>query len=133
MNCVYWCADIGFSFEACTAMSPSKEEFDNDSFVPAVVARSRQEAEEYCLLFSDHDIPAQIGDEDSLDDEKCQSCGIVTGVPVLVTKGMLDEAAEVLANREDLEGFQIDEDDDQDEDDAELASWMTSRRTWMSP
>ena len=88
----------------------AEEEYTN--FVPAVVARSAAEAEEYYQLLSDHDIPAMIGDEDIEvgKDEDLKSAkrrGMSRGVPVLVPDVMLDEASEVIADREDL-----DEDED---------------------
>lgn len=98
-----------------------KEEFgiskkDRHGFVPVMVVRSREEAEEYCQLFSDHDIPAKMGDDDSVE----SGLSAVGGIPVLVEREMLGEAKEIIADREDLEEFQVvDDDDDQDNEDDE--------------
>jgi len=86
---------------------------DRHGFVPVVVVRTRAEAEEYCQLFSDHDIPAKMGDGDS--DET--DAPAIDGVPVLVEEDRLDEAKEIIADREDLEEFQAADDEDELDDD----------------
>ncbi len=95
-------------------MSP--EEQKHSGFVPVVMARSKDEAEQYCELLSDHDIPAMVGDDD-----QCDSCpngnnrpharGMIRGVPVLVPEEMLDEAGQVIADREDVDEFMVDSDE----------------------
>jgi hypothetical protein len=98
---------------------PSEEE--HPGFVPVIMARSPEEAEEYCQLFEDHDIDVVVGDED-LEDRvvkgKIASRPPVGAIPILVAEDMLDEAREVLADREDVE-FQLagDEDDEYDDED----------------
>jgi len=100
----------------------------DDDYVPALFARNMEEAEEYCELLSDHDIPARAGtDEEPLDqadpDHRAAGRrGMTHGVPVLVPESLLDEASEVIADREDFAGFDDDEDDEEeDEDDYGLA------------
>jgi hypothetical protein len=119
------------------AMSVDDDAYDPDSlgqesgsYVPAFFARDQEEAEEYCELLSDHDIPARCeSDGDSLadadeDDEDEQRAagrrGMTHGVPVLVPENLLDEASEVIADREDFADFDDDEDDEDDEDDYDL-------------
>jgi hypothetical protein len=117
----------------------AQEEFESEEnytdFVPAVFARSPQEAEMYRELLEDHDIPAVVGaDEEDLDkakdkDEPVEEEGkkkktrphsMSHGVPVLVPEALLDEASEVIADREDLADFEEDElEEDEDEDDEE--------------
>ena len=99
---------------------PSEDE--RCGYVPVIMARSRQEAEEYCQLFEDHDIDVVMGDEDLDDTEvkgKLPSSLPVGGIPILVAEDMLDEAREVLADREDVEDFALadDEDEFEEEDD----------------
>ena len=87
------------------------------SFVPAVFARSPEEAEVYCELLGDHEIPAVVGDEDSLSGGRHPACHEMTqGLPVLVPEPMLDEAGEVIAGREEAEDLLSVNDDDPNED-----------------
>ena len=76
-------------------------------FVPAVFARSVEEAERYQELLDDHDIPALIGEN---------SGGMTRGVPVMVPEVYLDEASEIIADRGELEEFDLLEEDLEDED-----------------
>jgi hypothetical protein len=98
-------------------------EAESGEFVPAFFARDLHEAEEYCELLSDHDIPARAGVDEELaqgDSEQrvAGRRGMTHGVPVLVPETLLDEASEVIADREDLAGFEEDElEEDEDEDD----------------
>ncbi|MCE5326999.1 MAG: hypothetical protein LLG01_11365 [Planctomycetaceae bacterium] len=100
-------------------------------FVPAVFARSVEEAEDYRALLDDHDIPAIIGSDDELVETEDQQHrmarkgGMTQGVPVLVPEVLLDEASEIIADRQDDEEFRKGEDDlfdDEDEDDEEDAT-----------
>ena len=105
------------------------ESFDKDDYVPAFFARSLAEAEEYCELLSDHEIPARTGlDEELLvdadpDHRAASRLGMTHGVPVLVPESLLDEASEVIADREDLAEFEEEseeadeQEDEEDEDD----------------
>jgi len=97
------------------------EASDDDDYVPAFFARNIDEAEEYCELLSDHDIPARAGlDEELLteadpDQRAASRLGMTHGVPVLVPERLLDEASEVIADREDLGDFDIDDEEEADE------------------
>lgn len=110
-------------------MSAEDEEFTfpepSEDFVPAVFARSMEQAEMFCELLNDHDIPATVG-ELSGDEEAGVTRGgrsMAHGVPVLVPEALLDEAGEVIAEREDAEGqFDLgaEELEDEDEEDDEF-------------
>ena len=89
-----------------------------DSLVPAVFARSPEEAEVYCELLNDHEIPAVIGDEDSLTGgQHPVRHGMTRGLPVLVPEPMLDEAGAVIASREEAEVLLASNDDDDPDED----------------
>ena len=98
---------------------------DHEQFVPAVFARSAAEAEVYCELLNDHDIPAIVGDEDHHDQDQDEDGldrdGMTHGVPVLVPDALLDDAGEIIAVQEELDEFapakSEEPDDDEDEDD----------------
>lgn len=81
----------------------------DENYVPVVMARDRDEAEEYRQLLSDHDIVARLSDEneDGMDEEHLQAreLGMGHGVAVLVPDVFLDEASEVIADHEDVEDF----------------------------
>jgi hypothetical protein len=95
-------------------------------FVPAVFARSFEEAERYRELLDDHDIPAIIGNDEEDEEKvgkKSKGRGMTRGVPVLVPEVLLDEASEVIADREEIDEFETAEDDlaeDEDEEDDEF-------------
>jgi len=101
------------------------ESFDKDDYVPAFFARNIAEAEEYCQLLGDHEIPARAGlDEELLadadpDHRAASRRGMTHGVPVLVPESLLDEASEVIADREDLDEFGEGEEDDVEDDEDE--------------
>jgi len=101
------------------------ESFDKDDYVPAFFARNLAEAEEYCELLSDHEIPARAGlDEELLadadpDHHAASRRGMTHGVPVLVPESLLDEASEVIADREDLDEFEDDEEEEEEEEEDE--------------
>lgn len=97
-------------------------------FVPAVVARSADEAEQYRELLDDHDIPAIIGTDEDLpgqddNDDKAQREHIVgRGIPVLVPGTLLDEASGVIADRQEFNNFLPGEHEfEAEDDDDELA------------
>jgi hypothetical protein len=109
---------------------PSEEE--HPGFVPVITARTRKEAEEYRQLFEDHDIDVIVGDED-LEEQDMKGTRLphpppLGGIAILVAEDMADEAREVLADRENVEEFQVvaeeddefDEEDDDDEDELDL-------------
>ena len=112
-------------------MAQDQEPFDQPDelaeFVPAVVARSFEEAERYRDLLDDHDIPAILGTDEEVDqmgDEDrrlARRRGITHGIPVLVPETLLDEASEIISDREAFEIFQDEEDEfDEEEEDEEL-------------
>ncbi len=109
-------------------LEPLEPEASGDGdYVPAFFARNIGEADEYCELLSDHDIPTRAGlDEELLieadpDHRAASRLGMTHGVPVLVPERLLDEASEVIADREDLSDFEVDDEDDMDDvDDDEV-------------
>ncbi len=99
---------------------PSGEEYTD--FVPVVFARSPEEAERYQELLSDHDIPAMTGGDGDSGGDVAQSAnsssgGMSRGVPVMVPDVLLDEASEIIADREDVDEFALEEDEVEEEDD----------------
>lgn len=100
---------------------------DAAEFVPAVLARSVEEAQRYRELLDDHDIPAILGTDDELadmedeDQRLARLAGITHGVPVLVPESLLDEANEIISDRETFEGFEDDADEFDDDEDDEIA------------
>jgi len=97
---------------------------DDSDFLPVVFARSIDQAELYRELLNDHDIPALVGTDGNIDPKASgvsRRKGMTHGVPVLVPESMLDEASEVIADREDVDEFGLaDEDDLEDEEEEEL-------------
>ena len=107
-------------------MAPNEDELipaedPHADFVPALIARTHEEAEGYCDLLNDHDIPAVIGDKAAQDAAGLadRRRGMTRGVPVLVPEVLLDEASEIIADREDDEEFRLEDDElaEDDEDD----------------
>lgn len=102
--------------------SPQEEA---SGFVAVLIARSVKRAEQFCELLDDHDIPAIIGaggELAELEDAGNVSAGpddVSRGVPVLVPESMLDEASQIIADREDfgnvVEGELEEEEDEDDE------------------
>ncbi len=101
------------------------ESFDKDDYVAAFFAKNIVEAEEYCELLSDHDIPARAGLDGELladvdpEHRAASRRGMTHGVPVLVPESLLDEASEVIADREDFDEFEDDEEDEEEEEEDE--------------
>ena len=102
-------------------------------FVLAVLARNQAEAEQYRELLNDHDIPAVIRAETAEvvktgePDEQADAADppprrqMTHGVPIMVPDAMLDEASEIIADREEFAEFDEEDDDlDEDEDEDEL-------------
>ncbi|MCD6364452.1 MAG: hypothetical protein J7M14_01115 [Planctomycetes bacterium] len=75
------------------------EEFED--FVVAVVARSMEEAEAYCELLADRDIPTIIGERGAIDASRGDST--INGVSVLVPEMLLDEAGIIISGREEAD------------------------------
>jgi hypothetical protein len=93
---------------------------EHDDFVPAVFARSMEEAEDYRQLLDDHDIPAIIGAEEEPSRPSLRSLrGVTRGLPVLVPEAMLDEASEVIAERDNADEFGLDREDADEEEEEE--------------
>lgn len=103
--------------------TPDPGQSDNQDFVPVIVARSLGNAEMFRELLEDHDIPSILGTEedfpgstggaDEEEDEDSPDTTMTRGVPVLVPEGLLDEAGEIIADREDFEDL---EEEDLDEE-----------------
>jgi hypothetical protein len=109
-------------------MAWEEEEIDassDDQYVPAVFARSEDEAEELRQLLEDHGIEAVLGDEDDSSppsaDPDTTHGAITHGVAVLVPEMYLDEASEIIADREDADEFESDAEAEEDEEDDEFA------------
>ena len=90
-------------------------------YVPAVYARSPEQAERYRQLLEDHDVPAII-DEDYQPPEPHSGPGLRGALPVLVPESLLEEAKGYIADAEDMNDLIEDEDyldEDEDEDEFE--------------
>ncbi len=93
-------------------------------FVSAVFARTSEEAERYRDLLEDHDIPAIIDASGGKGDDEDAAGGVGKmrrGFSVMVPETLLDEATEIIANRETLSELELADEPDKDEDD-ELAN-----------
>ncbi len=108
-------------------MAWEEDEIDassDDEYVPVVFARSLDEAEELRQLLEDHGIEAVLGDEsDAAVAENSDTTidAISHGVAVLVPDMYLDEASEIIADREDADEFEPeDEEEGEEEDDDEF-------------
>ena len=93
-------------------------------FVPAVFARDSDDAQSYVALLKDHEIPAIVGagqtpQESDQPEEAPAARRLTRGVPVLVPDALLDEASEIIADRENLSeyGLTEPEESDAEEDD----------------
>ena len=107
--------------------TPDPGQSDNQDFVPVIVARSLDNAEMFRELLEDHDIPSILGTEEDFpgaadgaeEDEDSSNTAMIQGVPVLVPEGLLDEAGEIIADREDFED--LDDEEDVDEEDEKVS------------
>ena len=87
-----------------------------DEYVPAVFAHSQKEADMYHQLLLDHEIESIVGYKDTECPEDAIE-GMTHGLPVLVLESYLDEASEIIADRDDQDEFEEDEfENDEDED-----------------
>jgi hypothetical protein len=101
---------------------PSFRDSDGElgDFVPAVFARSLEEAEEYRQLLDDHDIPAIVADEDQSAGPPGQPPprkGFSRGVPVLVPEALLEEAGDVIAEHGEGDAFGLEEKEEDETED----------------
>ncbi len=101
--------------------SGKKGNGEHANMVPVVFARNEEEALEYQELLSDHDIVAtftmsNVNTEEADEDSDLRS-RMSRGIPVMVPEVLLDEASEIIADREDSEDFALDDDDFDDDDD----------------
>ena len=97
-----------------------------DDFVPVVYARDEEDADQYRQLLEDHDIEVVLGDEDweGLAVDELDPGGSRQGLPVLVHATFLEEATEIIADREDDEGFVAEDEEavhEVEDDDFDLA------------
>lgn len=92
------------------------EEEELGGYVPVAYGVGLGEAQWYCQLLEDHDIPARV-DEDYSGPTFIAGKDVPAGVPVLVPESMLEEAKDVIAEVEEVGAF---DDEDELEDDDEL-------------
>ena len=88
---------------------------DLGGYVPVVYAHSFEQADWYCQLLEDHDIPA-ITDEDYEPPPGSKSDRHHRGVPILVPESMLADARECISQLDETESFCEDNDIDEAED-----------------
>jgi len=109
----------------------------SEEFVSAVVARSPEEAQRYRDLLEDHGIPALIeAENEGAGAEPPVPRSLRQGIPVLVPEALLDEASEVIADRENLDEFELAEEEDQEdeeEDDDELGMGQIEEADDLEP
>lgn len=89
---------------------------DHDGYVPVVYAEDLDEAERYCQLLEDHDIPA-IVDEDYEGLDTPDGVDIHQGVAVLAPEIFRDEAGGLIQRFEEMDPM-IDENGEFIQDDA---------------
>lgn len=93
----------------------------HSNFVPVVLARNEEEAMEYQELLGDHDIFATFtmsGNDGGINADALRS-QMSRGIPVMVPDVLLDEASEIIADREDVDEFAVDGEGFDDDDDCE--------------
>jgi len=121
----------------------SPEEGMSD-FVPAVFARSEEEAEQFRKLLDDHDIPAVIATDDEitggedLEPRPARLGRMTQQMAVLVPEVLLGEASQVIADFEDSADFQaagdeFDEDEQAEEDEFGPQAEPADQRLIVSP
>ena len=101
-------------------------------YVPAVFARSPDQAEVFCDLLNDQDVPAIVAADEAHgqnddDEDHTHTPGIPQGVPVLVPEALLDEASEIIADHEDMDEFEVNEEGGQkhlDDDDVHADDFL---------
>lgn len=106
-------------------MSPDDDEITDGNhpgqgeFVPAVIARTLDEAEALREFLEDHDIPVLLGRQPVEGNAKGRGSAAARGVAVLVPEELLDEASEIIAECDEMDEYEADEDEDLEEDDEE--------------
>ncbi len=103
-----------------------------DELVPVLFAGSMEEAEDLCQLLEDHGVKASldsdqydgnapVDEKDEKNEEEDKDDEVAHGVPVFVSKTNLEEANEVISERDDdIDEFALGDDDlDKDVDDDE--------------
>ncbi len=83
--------------------------------MPVAYAHSFEQADWYCQLLEDHDIPA-ITDEDYKPPPGGKSDHHHRGVPILVPESMLADATECIQQLDEMENFGEEDDTDEAED-----------------
>lgn len=99
---------------------------DFGGYVPVVYAHSFEQADWYCQLLEDHDIPA-IMDED-YEPPPARSKRQHSGVPILVPESMLTDAKECISQLDEMESFCEEDDDDESEDELGPADGFETER-----
>ena len=86
---------------------------EQDDYVPLMHAKNMDQAEEYCQMLEDNDIPAM------LDDEYTPRRRGGKGVPILVPATLLEEAKAILEELEEEAQEELDTEDEDDLDEEE--------------
>ncbi len=93
---------------------------EGQEYIPAVYARNEEDAEKYCALLEDHDIPVMVGHLAQETPGRGAS-SMSRSVPILVPEEFLDEASEIIADSEDTQDFLDEEElEDEEEEDEEF-------------
>ncbi len=109
-----------------------------DDLVVVIVAPSLGEAEQFRELLEDHDIAAVVAAGEAIENvadallEDVAAESPSGGVAVLVPKALLDEAGEIIADREEFEEFEDDETVDDDDGDDMLDAMEVDLEDWDS-
>ena len=74
---------------------------EQDDFIPILYAEDLAEAERYCQVLVDHDIPA-IVDEDYEDIDSLDDAGIRQGIAVLAPSALGEEAGSLIEQFEEI-------------------------------
>ena len=77
---------------------PSRSKDHSNDLVPAIVARSAKEAEDYRALLVEHDIPAVLAPQAAADGARMGR--VSRGISVLVPDSLLDQASEIIADEQ---------------------------------
>lgn len=84
---------------------------EQDDYVPLMHAKNMDQAEEYCLMLEDNDIPAMV------DDDYTPRRKGGKGVPVLVPATLLEEAKAILEElEEEAQEEEVDTEEEEEDD-----------------